>query len=456
MIHAWEEKRELLQELLAERRFQAARGVLLEMNAVDIAALLDTLEDDQQPLTYRLLPKETAADAFAYLESETQETLIHAFTEREIKAIMEDLYADDVADMLEEMPANVTKRLLRAVSAEKRSEINQLLQYPEDSAGSVMAIELVDLKADMTVEEAFAYIRKHGPDTEAIYTCYVTDDRRHLCGVVSVKELLLARQKDRVGDLMDTQVLSVNTLEDQEKVAQVFARYDLLALPVVDSEQRLVGVITVDDVVDILQEEATETVEKMAAITPTDKPYLRTGVWATFGKRIPWLLLLMLSSTFTGVVMTAFESTLMASVVLTAFIPMLMGTGGNSGSQSSVTVIRALAVGDIRFRDAFRVLFKELRVAFLCGVVLAVVNFLKMLVVDRLIMGVAVSAGEAAVIAATLLVTVVIAKAVGGLLPLLAKKLGLDPAVMASPFITTIVDVLSLLVYFGFANWILF
>lgn len=456
MIHAWEEQKEILKDLLNERRFQAARGALLEMNAVDIAALLDALEEEQQPLAYRLLPKETAADAFAELESETQETLIQAFTEREIKAIMEDLYTDDVADLLEEMPASVTKRLLRAASAEKRSEINQLLQYPEDSAGSVMATELVDLKAGMTVAEAFAYIRKHGPDTEAIYTCYVTDDRRQLRGVVSVKDLLLAREKDSVGDLMDTHVLSVSTLEDQENVAQVFARYDLLALPVVDSEQRLVGVITVDDVVDILQEEATETVEKMAAITPTDKPYLRTGVWATFGKRIPWLLLLMLSSTFTGIVMTAFESTLMASVVLTAFIPMLMGTGGNSGSQASVTIIRGLALGDIRFRDALRVLSKELRVAFLCGVVLAAVNFLKMLLVDRLLMGLAVSTGEALVIAATLLATVMIAKAVGGLLPLLAKRVGFDPAVMASPFITTIVDVLSLLVYFGFANWILY
>lgn len=456
MIHAWEEKKEILEECLTQRRFQAARKVLLEMNAVDIADLLDALDEEQQPVAYRLLTKEIAADAFAYLEPETQETLIHAFTERELKTVMEELYADDMADLLEEMPASVAKRILRAASAEKRKEVNQLLQYPEDSAGSVMTTEFVDLKADMTVAEAFRYIRKNGPDTEAIYTCYVTDDNRHLQGVVSVKELLLAHENDRVDQRMETHVFSVSTLEDQEQVAQLFARYDLLALPVVDSEGRLVGIITVDDVVDILQQEATETVEKMAAITPTDKSYFRTGVWTTFCKRVPWLLLLMLSSTFTGIIITSFEKTLMKSVVLTAFIPMLMGTGGNSGSQASVTVIRSLALGDIRLRDALRVVIKESQVAFLCGAVLAVVNFLKMLVVDSWLLGVDVSAGVALVIAGTLLATVVIAKVVGGLLPLLAKRVGVDPAVMASPFITTIVDVVSLLVYIGFAQWILY
>lgn len=455
MIYAWEEQLEQISELLEQRHFNAARQVLLRMDAVDIAALLDELGEEWQPIVYRLLPKETAAQTFAYLVPETQQTLIHAFTDREVEAVMEALYSDDVADLLEEMPATVVKKLLRAVSAEERGKLNQLLQYPEDSAGSLLTTEFVDLKAGMTVADAFRYIRKNGPDTEQIYTCYVTDDNRHLEGTVSVKELLLADENDRVLELMHTNTVSASTLEDRETVAKIFARYDLLSLPVVDSEQRLVGIITVDDVVDILQQEAAETIEKLAAVTPTDKSYFRTNVWSTFCKRIPWLLLLMLSSTFTGMIITAFEKALMSSVVLTAFIPLIMGTGGNSGSQSSVTIVRGLALDEIRFRDIFRVIGKELRVALLCGGALAAVNFVKMMLVDRWLLGVAISTGEALVIACTLLVTVVIAKLVGGVLPLFAKRVGVDPAVMASPFITTIVDAVSLLVYFGFAQLIL-
>lgn len=447
---------EAVTPLLEEKAYNRIRTLLAEQNPIDVAALLEELDPEQVPMVYRLLPKGFAAEVFAYMESDTQERLLNFFSDRELSAVLKELYLDDMADLLEEMPASVVKRLLRLVPPEDRQNLNRILQYPEKSAGSVLTTEFVDLKANMTVAQAFQYIRSFGPDKETIYTCYVTDTNRCLQGVLSVKDLLLAKETDRVGDIMETNVIAAVTTDDQETVAQQFAKYDLIAMPVVDSEHRLVGIVTVDDVVDILQEETTEDLEIMAAITPTDKSYFKTGVWETFRKRIPWLLLLMLSSTFTGVVMTTFEKTLMASVVLTAFIPMLMGTGGNSGSQSSVTIIRALAVEDVHFRDAFRVLSKELRVAFLCGVVLAVVNFLKMLVVDRLLMGVAVSAGEAAVIAATLLATVVIAKAVGGLLPLVAKRLGLDPAVMASPFITTVVDVLSLLVYFGFANWILY
>ncbi len=455
MAFLWEIEKENLCTLLENRRFTQVRTWLQEQNAVDIAMLTEQLSDKEQLTVYRLLPKELAAEVFSYMESDTQEMLVHAFTDRELAGILDELYVDDVADMLEEMPAGMVKRILRVVSPEDRRAINQVLQYPENSAGSVLTTEFVDLKADMTVAAALRYIRAYGPDKETIYTCYVTDKDRHLQGVLTARELLLAHENDLVGQLMETNVVSVVTTEDQETAAGLFARYDLIALPVVDHENRLVGIITVDDIVDVIQQEVTEDIEKMAAITPTDKPYLRTSAWELFCTRIPWLLLLMVSATFTGMIITAFESALAASVALTAFIPMLMGTGGNSGSQSSVTVIRSLALEDIRLSDIFRVLWKECRVALLCGVALAVATFVKILAVDRLLLGMAVTIPEAAVVCVALFITVLIAKLVGCSLPLLAKRVGFDPAVMASPFITTIVDAISLLVYFSVASVIL-
>ena len=446
---------ETLTELLDARRFDAARSLLVDLEPVDIATLIEELPPEQALPTYRLLPKTAAAETFSYLDSDTQESLLRLLTTREMADVMAGLYDDDAVDLLEELPAGVVKRLMRVVSSEERRTLNRLLRYPEDSAGSVLTTEFVDLKAEMTVAGALRYIRACGPDKETIYTCYVTDGDRHLEGVVTVRDLLLAQEDDRIGDLMNRSVWSVGTTEYRETVAQLFTRYDLIALPVVDSEHRLVGIITVDDVIDILQEEVTEDIEKMAAIIPADKPYLKTGVWTTYRTRIPWLLLLMISATFTGIIITSFESALAASVALTAFIPMLMGTGGNSGSQSSVTLIRVLALDEIRLRDIGRVLWKELRVAVLCGITLAAAVYLKLLIVDRWMLGTAVSNMEALVICLTLAVTVVCAKLLGCTLPLLAKRLGVDPAVMASPFITTIVDVLSLLMLFGTATLLL-
>lgn len=454
MLYTTEELK-ALQEWLTQRHFAQARAWLKQQNAVDIAALFEELPKEQQSAVYRLLPKTLAAEAFAYMEPDTQEILIHGFTDRELAATLDELYVDDTADLLEEMPANVVKRLLRVVSAEDRHILNQILRYPENSAGSVLTTEFVALKAHMTVEAALRYIRTYGPDKETIYTCYVTDANRRLQGLITAKDLLLAKETDCVGDLMQSNVIAAVTTEDQETVADLFARYDLIALPVVDSEQRLIGIITVDDVVDIMRQETTEDFEKTAAITPTDKSYFRTGVWETFLKRIPWLLLLMVSATFTGMIITAFEEALVASVTLTAFIPMLMGTGGNSGSQSSVTIIRGLALEEIRFRDIFRVQWKEARVAVLCGVVLSVANFVKILLIDKWLLHSAVTLAESFVVCISLLVTVFASKLVGCTLPLLAKRVGLDPAVMASPFITTIVDVISLLVYFSVASAVL-
>ncbi len=437
-----------LTEALHNKQFETARALLTTLEPVDVASVIIELPAAEALSVYRLLPKTAAADTFAYLEHDVQERFVQVFTAREVADVMQGLYSDDAADLLEELPAGVAKRLLRAVSPDERQTLNRLLQYPEDSAGSVLTTEFVDLKSSMTVAAAFEYIRTHGPDKETIYTCYVTDDKRHLEGVITVRDLLLADEGEIVSDRMRRQVLSVQTTEDREVVAQLFARYDLLALPVVDSEERLIGIITVDDVVDILQEEATEDMEKMAAISPTDKPYLKSAVWTTYRARIPWLLLLMISATFTGIIITAFESALAASVVLTAFIPMLMGTGGNSGSQASVTVIRLLALDEVRLRDIGRLLWKELRISLLCGVTLAAAVCVKLVVVDRWMLGLTVSPAEMLTVAITLAVTVVAAKLLGCALPMIAKRLGFDPAVMASPFITTLVDVISLLVLF--------
>ena len=450
-----EEMREMMEQmllLLEEKRWSALRDMLAELNPVDVAMLFEELSREQALPVFRLLPKTVAAETFSYMEPETQEALIGVLSDKELGLVLDELYMDDAADLIEEMPAGVVKRVLRVTDPADRRVINQLLRYPEDSAGSLLTTEFVDLRAGMTVEEALRHIRRTGPDKETIYTCYVTDNDRRLQGIISARELLLAHENQIIGDLMETNIISTATTEDQETVAALFAKYDLIVLPVVDSENRLVGIITVDDVVDIIQKETTEDIEKMAAVLPTDRSYFKTGVMETFSKRIPWLLLLMLSATVTGMIINSFESALSSMVALVAFMPMLMGTGGNCGSQSSVTVIRSLALGDIEFRDTFRVIWKELRVSLVCGVVLAVANFAKIFLLDNLLLGSHVTVAVAMVVSVTILVTVVISKLVGCTLPLIAKKIGFDPAVMASPFITTIVDAVSLGVYFLIAT----
>ena len=447
---------ELLLQLTGQKQFRRLKELLSQMNEVDIAEFLDELEGEQQAVVFRLLPKELAAEVFTYLEdSEDQEKLIGALSDRELREVLDELYLDDAVDIIEDMPANVVSRILRNTDASTRHQINQLLNYPKDSAGSLMTTEFVYLHPNNTVEESFARIRKVGLDKETVYTCYVTSNRV-LQGVVTVKRLLLSSYETRISDIMETNVLSVATHEDKEEVAQMFSKYDLTALPVVDGENRLVGIITVDDAMDVMEEEATEDFEKMAAILPTEKSYFQTGVAETWKSRIPWLMLLMLSATVTGIIITSFESALAACVVLTAFIPMLSGTGGNSGSQSSVAVIRALSLGEVEFSDMAAVVWKELRVSVLCGVCLGATNFLKMMLVDRWLMNNPdVTVMVALVVSLTLLVTVVCAKLVGCTLPMAAERLGIDPAVMAAPFITTVVDALSLLVYFAVATQLL-
>ena len=443
-----------LMELVQERKFRALREILTEMNEVDIAEFLDELDVEQEILVFRLLPKDLAAEVFSYLE-EDQEKLIGALSDRELREVLDELYLDDTVDLIEDLPANMVSRILRNTDASTRSQINKLLNYPKDSAGSLMTTEFVYLHPNNTVEESFARIRKVGLDKETVYTCYVTKSRV-LLGVVTVKRLLMSAYETKISDIMETNVLSVTTHEDKEDVAQMFSKYDLTALPVVDGEDRLVGIITVDDAMDVMEEEATEDFEKMAAILPSDKPYLRTGVFETWKARIPWLMLLMLSATFTGLIITGFESALAACVILTSFIPMLSGTGGNSGSQSSVAVIRALSLGEVEFSDVLAVVWKEIRVALLCGACLGGANFVKMLLVDRWMMhNPDVTVAVAAVVCLTLMLTVVCAKIVGCLLPMAAEKVGIDPAVMAAPFITTVVDALSLLIYFTIATRIL-
>lgn len=440
---------ELLQELVAQKKFRQLRDLLSEMNEVDIAGFLDEVEPEQQAVVFRLLPKELAAAVFTYLEdSEDQEKLIGALSDKELREVLDELYLDDTVDIIEDMPANVVSRILRNTDASTRSQINQLLNYPKDSAGSLMTTEFVYLHPDATVEESFARIRQVGLDKETVYTCYVTKNRV-LLGVVTVKRMLLSAYETHIRDIMEPNVLSVKTHEDKEDVAQMFSKYDLTALPVVDGEDRLVGIITFDDAMDVMEEEATEDIEKMAAILPTDRPYFQVGVIETWKHRIPWLLLLMISATFTGTILGFFEDALAANAALTLFIPMLMDTGGNSGGQSSVTVIRAMSLGDIEFSDWLRVIWKELRVAALCAATLAAVVFVKVILLDRK------SVMVALVVALTILVTIIIAKLVGCTLPMLAKRMGFDPAVMASPFITTVVDALSLLIYFAIATHIL-
>ncbi len=435
--------------LLEEKKYATLRDILVTVNPVDIAALFDELPQERLPMLFRLLPKELAAETFVEMDEDAQEMLIVGFSDNELKEVIDELYVDDVADLVEEMPANVAWRILRQADPDTRKTINEILKYPEDSAGSIMTTEFVNLRSSMTVEEAIKRIRRTGVNKETIDTCYVTEPNRRLIGSISIRTLLLAEDKEIIDELMEQNVISVHTLEDQEEIAQIFAKYNLMALPVVDREERLVGIVTVDDAMDVIQEETTEDIEIMAAITPTDKPYLKTGVFETWFKRVPWLLLLMISATFTSIIITSFEDALAAQVVLTAFIPMLMGTGGNSGSQASVSVIRGLSLNEIEFGDLPRVLWKEMRVAFLCGITLAVGNFFKLLWLDQVGMWVAL------VVSITLVVTVFFSKIVGSALPILSQKVGFDPAVMASPFITTIVDALSLLIYFWIAAWIL-
>ena len=431
--------------------YSSLRSKLALLDPADAAWFLGELEESEWVPFFRLLPKETAAEAFSQLEPDEQQVLVEGFTDRELQAVLSELYADDAADLVEEMPANVVKRILRHTDPQKRAVINQLLNYPKDSAGSIMTTEFMDLKPQMTVAQAFERIRKVGLERETVYTCYVTDQNRRVEGVVTILELLIASTEETIGALMNRDVIHFNTHDDREAVARAFDKYGFLAFPVADGEGRLVGIVTVDDAMEVLVEEDTEDIEKMAAILPTDKPYLKTGVFETFKKRIPWLLILMISATFTGRIIAGFEAALAAQAVLISFIPMLMDTAGNTGSQSSVTVIRSLSLNELQFKDLFRVVWKEVRVAVLCGVVLAVANFFKIILIDNLLFDAQISIVVAVVVCLTLCCTVLVAKTVGCVLPMVAKKLRFDPAVMASPFITTIVDAIALLIYFAIA-----
>lgn len=442
-----------IQSLYGKKEFSTLKGLLSQMNPADIASVLDEVTPSQRLLLFRLLAKEEAAETFVELDSDTQESLIHAFSDTELKEVLDELYIDDAVDVVEEMPATVVKRILKNADSEMRDSINALLKYPEDSAGSIMTPEFVDLKKDMTVEDAFKRIRRTGVDKETIYTCYVCDSSRKLIGVTTVKELLLHDYEDVIGDFMETNTISLNTLDDQELATQLFDKYNFLALPVVDMESRLVGIITVDDAIDVIQEENTEDLQKMNAMLPTEKTYLKTSVLETWKSRFPWLLLLMISATFTGSIITGFEDKLSSLTILTAFIPMLMDTGGNSGGQASVTVIRAMSLGEVTFKDYFKVIWKEIRVGLLCGSALAVVNFAKIWIVDKTMFhNDEITLMVDLAICTTLVIEIVFAKFIGCSLPMLAKKVGFDPAVMSSPFITTIVDAVSLLVYFGIAT----
>ena len=456
------ERFELLEKailsMVEDKKYATVRDILVTMNPADIAGIFSSmeLEDKRIPLMFRLLPKELAAETFVEMEPEDQELLIRGFSDNELKEVLDELYVDDAVDIIEEMPANVVRRILSHADPEMRQSINQILRYPENSAGAWMTTEYVSLRPGMTVEEAILRIRRQGVDKETIYTCYVTKDRK-LLGIVTVKDLLLADDDEMlISDLMETDLISVTTHTDQEEVARIFSKYDFIALPVVDTENRMVGIVTVDDAIDVMEEEATEDIELMGGMLPSEDTYLRSSVWELFKNRIPWLLFLMLSATFTGMIINRFEGALAAQVALTAFIPMLMGTGGNSGSQSSVTIIRALSLDEVKFADLPRVVWKEIRTAVLCGLALAVVCFIKIWLVDRLLFGNSdITLMVDAVVCLAMLVTVLLAKTVGAVLPMVAKVMKLDPAVMASPFITSIVDALSLLIYFLFATMLL-
>ncbi|SEP82849.1 magnesium transporter [Butyrivibrio fibrisolvens] len=440
---------EIVRNLLETRQYNKLRELIADMQEVDVALVMGEMKDEDSLKLFRLLPKDMAAEVFANLESDDQQYIIRFLSDRETSNIVNNLYADDAADFLEEMPANVVKRILAHANPETRKDINQLLQYPDDSAGSIMTVEYVDLKKDMTIGQAIERIRRIGLDSETVNICYVLDARRVLVGTVDLRYLLILSEDSIIGDIMNDNVISIGTMDDQEEAARKIQKYDFTAMPVVDNENRMVGIITVDDVVDILEQEATEDIEKMAAIVPSDKPYLKTGIFATYKKRMPWLLLLMISATFTGAIITSFENALAKYVVLTAYIPMLMDTGGNAGSQASVSIIRGLSLDEIEFKDLFKTVWKEIRVAAMCGATLALTNFAKLLLFDKIGLSIAL------IVCATLFIVVIIAKCVGCILPMLSEKIGLDPAVMASPMITTIVDAISLLTYFTIATHLL-
>ena len=438
----------IITELLEQKKYASLRDILTEMHPADVATMFDELEKRQISLLFRLLPKELAAETFVELDPDNQEALIKAFSDNELKEVLDEMYLDDAVDLVEEMPANVVRRILQNTDEETRKMINEVLKYPKDSAGSMMTIEYVQLKESMTVSDSFQTIRRTGIDKETIYSCYVTDQNRRLKGIVTAKGLLLSDSDMLIGDIMDEDVISVFTTDDKEEVVQKFQLYNLIAMPVVDKENRLVGIITVDDAIDVIEQEATEDIETMAAITPTDKPYLKTGVFETWWKRIPWLLLLMVSATFTSVIINSYDAAL-ATLGLAAFMPMIMGTGGNAGSQSSVTIIRGLSIGEIEMGDIIRIIWKELRVSLLCGITMAIATFGKIMLIEQ------PGFMTSVVVSLTLVATIVTAKLVGCVLPILAKRVGFDPAVMASPFITTIVDALSLVIYFRIATMIL-
>ncbi len=442
--------------LLSNKKFAALRTLLEDQNPADINDIIDELSDEASVLLYRLLPKELASEVFVEMDSDKQELLINFFSDSQLKDVFDELYYDDTADIIEEMPANVVKRILKVVSPDMRKAVNELLKYPDDSAGSIMTTEFVRLKKFFSVQDSLELIRSVGVNKETIYTCYVTDEKNHLIGIVTAKDLLLSELDESVSEIMEDNVISVNTLEDTEAIALMFSKYDFLALPVVDKENRLVGIITVDDAIDVLQEETEEDFSKISAITPNDTEYLKTSVFRLWASRIPWLMILMISATFTGMIISKFESALAVLPILTAFIPMLMGTGGNAGSQASVTVIRGISLGQVEFSDFFKVIWKECRVSVLCGIILGIAAIGKVMLVDNLLMGnPEVTIFVALVVGITLFATIVSAKIIGCALPLLAKKVGLDPAVMASPLITTLIDTVSLLVYFYFASAIL-
>ena len=451
-----EKRSDELTELLDKRDMKQLHRRMEEMNEFDVAEFLTEIEDNRMPMVFRLLSKETAADVFANFEAPEQERIINSITDSELAGIIEELYVDDAVDMMEEMPANVVRRVMRAATPATRSLINQYLRYPENSAGSIMTSEFVDLKKYMNVKESFARIRRIGEDKETIYVCFVISADRKLEGIVTVKDLLLADDDTIIEDLMDRNVIFATTTDDQETVSEMFSDYDLMALPVVDTEGRLVGIVTVDDVLDVMEQETTEDFEIMAGILPSDKPYSRTGPFDMWKNRIPWLMFLMLSATFTSMILTTFEDMLAVQAGLVAFIPMLMGTGGNSGAQSSTAVIRSLSLGDTEPKDVLRVMWKEWRVALLCGVTLAVVNFGKMLLLDGFILhNDSVTVLVAATVSLSIVFIVMFAKVVGSTLPILAEKIGVDPAVMANPLISTVTDAVSLLIYIYVAKLIL-
>lgn len=434
-----------IKELIDNHRYVEARRAIVEFNPADIAAIIEEFPKDEQTQIFRLLPKQQAADVFAYLPIEVEQEIIVALSDREAGTILDNLNADDAADLIDEMPANVVTRLLANADPETRRDINRLLQYPDDSAGSIMTVEFMDFKESYTVQQALNKIRMEGVDKETINVCYITSPHRKLLGAISLRRLLLSDPNELLLNVMEDHVITANTHTDQEQVAQLIQKYDYTLLPIVDSENRLVGIVTIDDIIDIIQEEATEDIEKMAAITPTDKPYMKTSVFETWKKRIPWLLVLMVSATFTGRIIASYEEALASAVILTSFIPMLMDTGGNCGSQASVSIIRGLSLNEIEYSDFFKIVLKEASVGIMCGITLAIANFGKLLIIDRVTVPIAM------VVCSTLIIVVCIAKLVGCTLPILAKRIGFDPAVMASPFITTIVDALSLMVYFQLA-----